>query len=65
MMYIEIIYIHIYLSICALFGHVYREKFTLVFIIKLMEFHLKIEITRFRVSDIIATRRVVTLVVSE
>ena len=36
------------------------KKFTLIFIIKLMELSLKIEMSYFRVSDIIVTRRVIT-----
>ena len=51
------VYIHVF--VCCLVN-VYREKFILVFIIKLMELSLKIEMSHFRVSDIIATKRVVT-----
>ena len=40
--------------------NVYCEKFTLVFIIKLMELSRKIEMPHFRVSDIIVTRWVIT-----
>ena len=40
--------------------NVYCEKFTLIFIIKLMKLSLKIEMSHFRVSDIVATRWVVT-----
>jgi len=40
--------------------NVYCEKFTLIFIIKLMKLSLKIEMSHFRVSDIVVTRRVVT-----
>ena len=39
----------------------HREKFTIVFINKLMELSLKIEMSHFIVSEIVATRRVVTV----
>ena len=45
--------------------NVYREKFTLIFIIKLMKLSLKIEISHFRVSYIVAMRLVVTHVVNK
>ena len=40
--------------------NVYCEKFTLIFIIKLMKLSLKIEMSHFRVSDIVVTRLVIT-----
>ena len=65
-----VIYIYIYLCVCVcvcVFVHVFvcclmnvHRKFTILFIIKLMELSLKIEMSHFRVSDIIATRRVIT-----
>ena len=39
--------------------NVYRGKFTLIFIIKIMELSLKIEMSHFRASDIVATGWVV------
>ena len=51
----------IHMFVCYLMN-AYHEKFTLVFIIKLMELSLKIKMSHFRVSDIVATRRIVTLV---
>ena len=46
-------------SIMCYLVDVYRENFTTVFIINLIELSLKIEMSHFRVSDIIVTRRVV------
>ena len=40
---------------------VHCEKFIIVFIIKLMELPLKIEMSHFIVSYIVATRQVITL----
>ena len=40
--------------------NVYCKTFTIIFIIKLMELSLKIEMSHFIVSDIVMTRRVVT-----
>ena len=60
------IYIYIYVIIYVFVNclmNVYCEEFT-VFIIKLMELSLKIEMSHFIVSDIVATRRVVTSPVS-
>ena len=57
----------IYMCVCVIIHvfvyhlvNVYRKKFTLIFIIKLMELSLKIEMSHFRVSDIVVTRWVVT-----
>ena len=40
--------------------NVYSGKFTLIFIIKIMELSLKIEMSHFIVSDIVTMRRIVT-----
>ena len=48
-------YLFIHVFVCCLMN-AYRENFTIVFIIKLMELSLKIEISHFRVNDIVATR---------
>jgi len=51
-------YLFIHVFVCCLMN-AYRENFTIVFIIKLMELSLKIETSHFIVSDIVVTRRVV------
>jgi len=57
-------YIFIHVFVCCLMN-VYHEKFIIIFIIKLMELSLKIEMSHFIVSHIVATRWVITLMVLE
>ena len=68
MMYSGLIYICvcvcvrvcIYSRVCAFFNEYISQKITIILIIKLMEFSLKIEMSHFIVGDIIAMRQVVT-----
>ena len=53
-------YVCIHVFVCSLIS-VYSEKFIIVFIIKLMELSLKIEMSHFIMSDVVAAKRVVTL----